>query len=167
MALPKTYTAENETGCCPVPNVEEWDKKEVSLKDRFFIRKQARSFLFAPLNLGSVLRSLHSTAKDAGASLPMEKALLLSRDLTPWTSEQLYGVSKPIDGADNVVLEGKYLTRVYEGPYKDVRMWNKDLRDQALKRGAEDPEVYFFYTTCPKCQKHYGKNYVIGFARIK
>ena len=138
----------------------------MSLKDRFFIRKSGRSFGYIPLNMGSVLGSLHSTAKDAGASLPMEKALLLSRDLSPWKSDQLYGVSKSVDGADNVVLDGTYLTRVYEGPYKDAKKWNKEIRGQALKRGVNDPEVYFFYTTCPKCQKHYGKNYVIGFARV-
>ena len=27
-------------------------------------------------------------------------------------------------------------------------------------------KLYFFYTTCPKCAKHYGKNYVVGFAEV-
>ncbi|PIR97521.1 MAG: hypothetical protein COT91_01035 [Candidatus Doudnabacteria bacterium CG10_big_fil_rev_8_21_14_0_10_41_10] len=27
--LTKTYTDKNETGCCPVPNVSEWDGAEV------------------------------------------------------------------------------------------------------------------------------------------
>jgi len=156
----------NETGCCPVPNIKGWDKKEMSLKDRFFIRKSGRSFGYIPFNMGPILGSLHSAARDAGALLPLKKALLLSRDVSPWKSDQLYGVSKPVDGADNVVLDGTYLTQVFEGPYRDAKIWNKDIRFQALKRGVENPEVYFFYTTCPKCYKHYGKNYVIGFARV-
>lgn len=166
MPLPATYTAKNETGCCPVPNTKGWDGKEVSLSDHFFIRKTGRSFAFIPLNMGKVITTLNSMATEADAKLPAKDALLLSRDLSPWTSEQLYAVSKPIDGADNVVLEGKYLTRVFEGPYADAKHWFKELRDLAQKRGAKDPMVYFFYTTCPKCMKHYGKNYVIGFVRV-
>jgi hypothetical protein len=26
--------------------------------------------------------------------------------------------------------------------------------------------MYFFYTTCPKCAKKYGKNYVVILAQI-
>jgi len=26
--------------------------------------------------------------------------------------------------------------------------------------------MYFFYTTCPTCAKHYGKNYVVGVAKV-
>ncbi len=29
-----------------------------------------------------------------------------------------------------------------------------------------DPELYFFYTTCPKCAKAYGKHYVVLFAQV-
>ncbi len=166
MPLPATYTAKNETGCCPVPNTKGWDGKEVSLSDHFFIRKTGRSFAFIPLNMGKVLTALNSMASEAGVTLPAENALLLSRDLSPWKSEQLYAVSKPIDGADNVVLKGKYLTRLFEGPYSDAKKWCTELMGLALKRGAKDPKVYYFYTTCPKCQKHYGKNYVIGFVSL-
>jgi hypothetical protein len=105
-------------------------------------------------------------ASEAGVTLPAENALLLSRDLSPWKSEQLYAVSKPIDGADNVVLKGRYLTRVFEGPYSDASKWCKELQGLAQERGAKDPKVFYFYTTCPKCQKHYGKNYVIGFVSL-
>jgi len=26
--------------------------------------------------------------------------------------------------------------------------------------------MYFFYTTCPTCAKHHGKNYVVGVAKV-
>ena len=35
----------------------------------------------------------------------------------------------------------------------------------ARDRGATGEEVYFFYTTCPRCAKAYGRNYVVGVAR--
>jgi len=27
--------------------------------------------------------------------------------------------------------------------------------------------LYFFYKTCPCCAKHYGKNYVVGVAKVQ
>ncbi|MCV3205496.1 hypothetical protein OHD62_06965 [Mesorhizobium sp. YC-39] len=40
------------------------------------------------------------------------------------------------------------------------------MRRIARDRNAEPREVYFFYTTCPKCAKAYGKNYVVGVAAV-
>jgi hypothetical protein len=33
-------------------------------------------------------------------------------------------------------------------------------REKAIQR------LYFFYTTCPKCSKKYGKNYVVILAQL-
>ena len=40
------------------------------------------------------------------------------------------------------------------------------MKDAAAERGKTDGEVWFFYTTCPKCAKVYGKNYVVGIAEV-
>ena len=37
---------------------------------------------------------------------------------------------------------------------------------QVEDRGQEPKNIYFFYTTCPKCAKAYGKNYVVGVAQL-
>ena len=34
------------------------------------------------------------------------------------------------------------------------------------ERGKHLDTMYFFYTTCPKCARHYGKNYVVGVAKV-
>ncbi|MFW2404140.1 MAG: hydrolase [Gammaproteobacteria bacterium] len=43
--------------------------------------------------------------------------------------------------------------------------WCADMEE--LTGGGSDDElpIYYFYTTCPKCQKYYGKNYVVGIAQ--
>ena len=46
----------------------------------------------------------------------------------------------------------------------DVIDFREGLEARVL--GKPDGEVYFYYTTCPKCAKHYGHNYVVGFAEI-
>jgi hypothetical protein len=41
------------------------------------------------------------------------------------------------------------------------------VRDHAANRGCAkrgESDVYFFFTTCPKCAKAYGRNYVVGVA---
>jgi len=36
------------------------------------------------------------------------------------------------------------------------------VRDQ----GRHLERLYFFYTTCPRCAKHYRKNYVVAVAQV-
>lgn len=166
MSLPNTYTDKNETGCCGVPNISDWDEKEVTFKDKRFIRMYSRSFLFMPLNLSKIMTSIQQAAEAATASMPPQEVMILTRDLSPWKAEQLYAVSKEIEGADNVVLNGTYITKVFEGPYKNAKNWYDSLQDYAKNKGKKVDKTYFFYTTCPKCAKHYGKNYVIGLAGV-
>ncbi len=166
MPLPDTYTSVNETGCCPFPNIEAWDDSVVSLADRPFIKADARSILHMPLGFTRVLAELDATAERGGAKLPDEKAMVLSQDFSPWRWELLYRVSKPVEGATNVTLEGTYLAKAFDGPYREAKYWYADLSRLALERGRKDAEVYFFFMTCPSCAKHYGKNYAMGLARI-
>jgi hypothetical protein len=37
----------------------------------------------------------------------------------------------------------------------------------AESQGMTASKVYFYYTTCPKCAKKYGKNNVVGFAKVE
>lgn len=166
MSAPQTYTDVNETGCCAVPNVAAWKDKEITIKDQRFIRMYTRSFFYIPLNMSSVMTKIQQTAEGAEATMPPKEAMILSREVSPWKAEQLYAVSKPVDGADNVKISGTFLTKVYDGPFKDAGKWYKSLVEFAKTKGKKVEKVYMFYTTCPNCAKHYGHNYVIGMARV-
>ncbi len=65
-----------------------------------------------------------------------------------------------------ITLSGDFVTKVFEGPYRDVKHWNDGMEELVAGIGRKPGRIYFFYTTCPKCAKHYGKNYVIGVAEI-
>jgi hypothetical protein len=75
-------------------------------------------------------------------------------------------VDKEIPDAENVQLSGKYLSKVYEGDFKDTGKWMEDFADYAKGRNIETKKTYMWYTTCPKCAKEYGKNYVVVIAEI-
>jgi len=167
MSTPHTYTEVNETGCCAIPNIEAWDKKVIQLDHQRFIKMHTRSFLYMPLNMDSVMASLEEKARTAGAEMTAEDVLILSRDLSPWKAEQLYSVSKPVDGVENLVLSGDFASLVFEGAYNNAGKWVQALKEYVKTLKREATEMYFFYTTCPNCAKHYGKNYVIALAKLK
>ncbi len=68
-------------------------------------------------------------------------------------------------GLPTARLSGDYRTRVFEGPYKQVPAWEREVAREAAERGKAVEETYFFYTTCPSCAKVYGKNYVVAVAK--
>lgn len=166
MEIPNTYTSVNQTGCCAIPNVEEWDKQRITFENKPFIRLYTRSILYIPLNMSAVMTALQKTAQQAGVTPAPEQALTLSRDISPWKAEHLYAVTSPVEGADNVSLSGTFLTMVFEGDFKNAGKWHDQLVSYAVESGMTPYTTYFFYTTCPKCAKHYDKNYVIGLAQV-
>ncbi|MCU0666997.1 MAG: hypothetical protein MUF85_00035 [Patescibacteria group bacterium] len=166
MTMPNTYTDKNETGCCAVPNIKDWQDKIITIENQIFIRMHTKSFMFVPINMSSVMTKLNKFAIDHHANMPPQKAMILSRDLSPWKAEQLFAVNKNIEGFDMVVLNGNFATKVFEGPYNKVKNWYKELIEYAKTYNKDVGRIYFFYTTCPRCAKNYGKNFVIGMAEI-
>jgi len=50
--------------------------------------------------------------------------------------------------------------------FKDTGKWMKDFENYAKGKGMEVKKMYMWYTTCPKCAKKYGKNYVAIVAQV-
>ena len=162
----KTYTDKNETGCCPIPNITEWDEKEFEWKDKKFIKDSTLNFLYVPLNMGAVIKRMWNKIKESNAQPLTEEWILLSTDPSPWKGEHFASVTKDVKNADNVTISGKFISKVFEGDYKQAGLWVKQMNKYIESKGEKLQKLYFFYTTCPKCAKHYGKNYIIAFAQI-
>jgi hypothetical protein len=118
-----------------------------------------------PLNIASVITRTWAKIEKAGAC-PSEEYLMLSTDPSPWRGEHFFSVSKDVPGAEMVKLSGKYVTKVFEGPFRDAGKWVKEAQAYVQAQGKQMRKLYFFYTTCPKCAKHFGKNYVVAFAEV-
>jgi len=63
-------------------------------------------------------------------------------------------------------LSGTYLAKVFEGPYRNMRNWIAEMKSYVQGKGKCLQKLYFFYTTCPKCSKKYGRNYVVILAQV-
>jgi len=135
------------------------------LQDKRLVRATAISVFHIPLTMGSMMRNTWKKIEDAGANSP-DQFLVLSYDLSPWRSEHLFWVAKDVPGAEMVTLTGTFRTWVYEGPYNKVPEWCKDMGTKMEEEGKEIKKLYWYYTTCPKCAKHYGKNYLVAFAQV-
>jgi len=63
-------------------------------------------------------------------------------------------------------LSGTFLTKVFEGPFQNVGIWAKEMEKYIKSKNQKLIKLYFSYTTCPKCAKEFGKNYVVLFGQI-
>jgi hypothetical protein len=93
-------------------------------------------------------------------------ALVLSRDLSPSETEHLFAVTRAVPGTEMVRLDGDFRTRVFEGSYADTPLWEDAMATGLADEGLMPDPIYFFFTTCPQCAEAYGKNYVVGVARV-
>jgi hypothetical protein len=145
--------------CCPEFNPAPWDDQVFEWNNKLFLRDHVCTLFYMPLNFGSVMRRLNKKVEAAGAVMP--DWLCLSDHTSKWNMDVYLAVDKEVPASDNVTLNGKYYSRVYEGPFKDTGKWSEDFREKAKARGFVIRKWYMWYTTCPKCAKKYGKNYVV------
>jgi len=154
---------QSETGCCPRFNPEPWDEKEITWQNKLFVKDHVRSFLHIPLNFGKMIVRNMERIKEASALVP--EPLMLSEE-SLWGADIYIAVSKEVPGAEMQRISGAFLSKVFEGPYKDAGRWVKEMKDYVGSKGKEIKKMYFFYTTCPKCAKVYGKNYIVILAMV-
>ena len=160
-----TLYENSETGCCPRFNPEPWDEKEFIFDQKLFVKAKTINFLHMPLNIGPVIGKIWKKIEDAGAH-SKDSFLMLSYDPSPWTGEHYLSIEKEVPGEDMVRMSGTFLSKVFEGPFKDAKKWDREMKGYVESKGESVKKIYFFYTTCPKCAKHFGKNYVVAFAQI-
>jgi hypothetical protein len=90
----------------------------------------------------------------------------MSRERSAWCAEHLFSVEHDVPGQEMVRLSGGFLTTVFDGPYKELPRWHERVVQHVKPRGKKTDNVYFFYTTCPRCAKTYGNNCVIAVAQV-
>ncbi len=165
-ALPRYDMSDNPTGCCPKFNPKNWDSQDLHFEEKLFVRAKTKSLAHIPLNMGSVFRKTFQAIEESKA-MSEANFIVLSRECSPWSAEHLFAVTKEVPDLEMTRLSGDFITRVFEGPYKNLPTWDKALVEDLTAQGKEVNQRYFFYTTCPKCAKAYGKNYVVGVAAIQ
>ena len=152
------------TGCCDPFDPTPWQNKEITWKDKLFVKDHAISFLHIPLNMGAKIVKNVNLIEKANAKSPYQ--LMLTDEKSLWGSDIYIDVAKNVPGAQMAMLSGTFFTKVFEGPYQDVGKWAVTMKEYVENKDRKIKKLYFSYTTCPNCAKTYGKNYVVFFAKI-
>lgn len=150
--------------CCPRFDPEPWDEKEMTWEQRRFVKDRVRSFMHIPLNFGAVMKRNVQTLEAAGAK--PEKLIVLADENSLWGADVYLEATKDVPGARMATISGTFLSKVFEGPYSNVRKWIEQMNAFVGSKGKTPGQLYFYYTTCPKCARKCGKNYVVILAMV-
>jgi hypothetical protein len=150
--------------CCPKFDPILWEDKVFEWDNKKFIKDRVFTFFYMPVNFSKVMKRLDEKITNAGAKIP--DYLCLSDHTSKWNMDVFLSVDKEINGAENTTLSGKFYSKVYEGPFKHTGKWCKDFDNIVKSKRYTIKQEYMWYTTCPKCAKKYGKNYVVIWAQI-
>jgi hypothetical protein len=148
----------NETGCCPEFDPLPWDDKVFEWKNKIFIKDYVFTLFYMPVNFGLVMKRLDKIIREAGAT--MSDWMCLSDHTSRWNMDLYLAVDKEIPVSENMTMSGKFFSKVYEGPFKNTGKWCKDFTIVVKSKGFQPEKMFLWYTTCPKCAKKYGKNYI-------
>jgi len=160
----------NKDECCPKFNPKKWDEKTFVWKNKQFIMESIPTFFHVPFPsmIGKKITKMMTLATNRIDS-NKDEVLVLFRDLSAFKSEIYISVTGNVPDANNTDISGTFIARVYDGGYKDIPKFIKDMNNYLTKIGKKIQrydEYYIHYAYCPKCAKKYGNNYMILFARV-
>lgn len=150
--------------CCPVFDPAPWDDKVLTWENKRFVKDRVISFLHIPLNFGAVMKRNVEAIESADAGI--EPMVVLSDENSLWGADVYIEVSKDLPHAKMATISGTFISKVFEGPYQNMRKWIEEMQAFVAAEGKSLCKMYFYYTTCPKCAKKYGKNYVVILAQV-
>ena len=117
--------------CCPKFHPTKWDNKTFIWEQKPFIKESIPElfhFPFPPM-IGKKVTKMMKLAEAAG-KLSEDKAqsLLLFMDPHPFKAEIYLSVTGYVPDANNTVLDGTFMAKVFDGDFKP------DSRDRTAKR---------------------------------
>jgi hypothetical protein len=154
-----------EKECCPKFNPEIWENKMFLFDNKLFLKGKVKTFFHIPLNFGKVMTNLTKQIEDANAKFI--GGLCLSEETDKGEMNVYLAIDKEIPNAENVRISGKFLSKVYEGKFKEMGKWINNFKIHVQSKSLVQKKLYIWYTTCPKCAKKYGKNYVVMIGQIE
>jgi hypothetical protein len=164
MKLADTNYDNAETGCCARLDVAKWDGRKIVWKDKLFLKDHIRAVFHIPINMGKVMGRDQQMIEDA-AAFPEEPLWLLD-EVSPWGSDVYVAIDHAVPGAETVRLSGTFITKAFEGPYRDIGKWIREIDSAVEEMGYETKRHLFYYATCPNCANVFGRNQVVVFSEV-
>lgn len=160
-------TKKKEEKCCPKFDTKLYDNKTFTWKDKKFLYGEVFQIMHIPVNMGFVITKMFAKVEKAKAFGKKEEFLMLCHDPSPWKSQIYMSVSQDIPDSKMAYISGKFVTKVYDGPYQAVPLWLKDMDGRMVEKGVSVLKYYIHYAYCPKCAQKFGHNYGVVFAQTE
>ncbi len=155
--------------CCPVFKPEKWNEKTFKWEKKKFIKSWVPAFFHIPSTrqLGKKIPQLMKLAEEAGALNDREEdILLLFSDPNPFKSEFYLSVEEGVEGAQNTSLNGTFISKVFDGPYKAIPRFIKEMNTYLSDKEEKARRFFIHYAYCPKCAESVGHNHMVIFAQV-
>lgn len=152
----------NDEICCPRFDPEPWDGKTFTWQGKRFMQDRVTCLFHIPLNYGAVMTRMDAALRAAGAK--PDAPVMLADENSLWGADVFVEAGKDVPGAKMTAISGTFMSKVFEGPFSEVGRWVEAMKAQLQGEGKRYSKLYCYYTTCPKCAKKYGKNYVVLLA---
>lgn len=162
----------NNQECCPKFNTKQWDKKTFNWNNKRFVKETIPTLFhipFPPMIGKKITKMMELATGSDKIDTKKDEVLVLFQDPSAFKSNIYISVTGNVPGANNVKIPGTFMAKVYDGPYNAIPKFVNDMNTYLEKEGKRIPkndEYYIHYAYCPKCEKKYGYNYMILFAKI-
>ena len=153
-----------ETGCCPEFDPTGWDESEQTWTKKF-AKDNIKAIMHIPLNFGQVAGRIWNKILDSKAYTE-KPPLFLCDESSAWKTQLMIETAADVPDAEMTTISGTFLTKVFDGSYKEVPKWYKQMTEYVKSQGKQTEKIYVYYTTCPKCAAHYGHNYTVLLAKV-
>mmetsp|Transcript_25966 Transcript_25966/g.54847 ORF Transcript_25966/g.54847 Transcript_25966/m.54847 type:complete len:185 (-) Transcript_25966:229-783(-) len=165
--------------------------KEISWKEKPFVKDGTFCFFYIPLAFGRAMSRSLKKIEDAGAAVTQKDDFMVMSDChSPWYSNIYVTIAndKEVEGENIEKISGSFLAKAFEGDYSNMGNWAREMQSlvkEILEKnnnknandkqhmdsinnanGNTNTKMYFYYPTCPKCAKKYGKNHVVIYAKM-
>ncbi len=157
-------TLQKEEVCCLKFDPAPWDNKTFTWNNKKFIKDKVFTLFYMPVNFGGVMKRCQEKIEKTGTV--GADAMWLSDHTSKWNMDLYISVDTKVEDAENVVMSGNFFSKVYEGNFKDTGKWMEDFERFTTEKGMAVKKMFMWYTTCPKCAKKYGKNYVVIIGQL-
>lgn len=155
--------------CCPKFDPAKWDEKSINWDKKHFIKETIPTFFHMPFpsTIGKKITGMWKLAEDS-KKVPSDKkdALVLFMDPHAFKSEIYLSVTGDIPEANNAQISGTFQSKVFDGPYKEIPKFFKQMNKYLDDKGMKSEKYYVHYAYCPKCAKEEGHNYMVLFGKI-
>ena len=158
----------NKDECCPKFNPKKWDEKTFVWKNKLFIKESIPTLFhmpFPPMIGKKITKMMNLASNPNRIDSKKNDVLVLFRDPSAFRSEIYISVTGEVAKANNIKISGTFKSKVFEGPYNAIPSFIKQM-NQYLGKEVASEDYYVHYAYCPKCEKKFGHNYMILFAKF-